>query len=84
MSDEPKKPSRAGIGWALIAVLALYPLSFGPAAELGLAGDPESGSGFYKPMWAASDSGTFGGIIHAYLHFWYGLIGPCGRWPIRR
>lgn len=80
MSDEPKKRSRAWIVLALISVLALYPLSFGPAAELGLAAE----DGFYKPLWAAQESKTFGGITDAYLHFWYGLIGPCGRWPIRR
>jgi hypothetical protein len=30
MSDEPKKRSRAWIGWTLIAGLVLYPLSIGP------------------------------------------------------
>jgi hypothetical protein len=31
MSDEPKKRSRASIGWTLLASLVLYPLSTGPA-----------------------------------------------------
>jgi hypothetical protein len=31
MSDEPKKRSRAWIGWALFTLLVLYPLSAGPA-----------------------------------------------------
>jgi hypothetical protein len=31
MSDAPKKQSRAWIGWALIAVVVVYPLSIGPA-----------------------------------------------------
>jgi hypothetical protein len=31
MSDEPKKRSRAWIGWALVVALVLYPLSMGPA-----------------------------------------------------
>jgi hypothetical protein len=31
MSDAPKKRSRAWIGWALVAVFVLYPLSIGPA-----------------------------------------------------
>jgi hypothetical protein len=29
MSDEPKKRSRGWIGWALLAMFVLYPLSFG-------------------------------------------------------
>jgi hypothetical protein len=31
MSDEPKRRRRPWIGWALIGLLVLYPLSFGPA-----------------------------------------------------
>jgi hypothetical protein len=30
MSDEPKKRSRAWIGWVLVAVFGMYPLSVGP------------------------------------------------------
>ena len=32
MSDEPKKRSRAWIGWAAFLLFVLYPLSIGPAA----------------------------------------------------
>jgi hypothetical protein len=32
MSDEPKKRSRAWIGWAAVALFVLYLLSWGPAA----------------------------------------------------
>jgi hypothetical protein len=32
MSDEPKKRSRAWIGWILLSGLILYPLSIGPAS----------------------------------------------------
>jgi hypothetical protein len=33
MSDEPKKRSRAWIGWAAFVLLVLYPLSVGPALK---------------------------------------------------
>ena len=39
MSDEPKRRSRAWIGWALIAAILLYPLSMGPAFRWA-SGDP--------------------------------------------
>jgi hypothetical protein len=32
MIDEPNKRSRAWMGWALLALLVLYPLSVGPVA----------------------------------------------------
>jgi hypothetical protein len=54
MSDEPKKGTRAGLLWALIAVLLLvYPLSLGPALWLGrvsntgIAGENSA----YAPIW---------------------------------
>jgi hypothetical protein len=31
MNDEPKKRRRPWIGWAMLLVFLLYPLSFGPA-----------------------------------------------------
>ncbi|HEV3301894.1 MAG TPA: hypothetical protein VG055_19725 [Planctomycetaceae bacterium] len=31
MGDEPRKRSRAWIGWILLAVFVVYPLSAGPA-----------------------------------------------------
>jgi hypothetical protein len=34
VSDDPKKRSRAWIGWTLIAVFVLYPRSIGPAAGM--------------------------------------------------
>jgi hypothetical protein len=36
MSDEPKKGKRAWIGWALLAMLFLYPLSYIPVCLLGV------------------------------------------------
>jgi len=40
MSDEPKKQRWAWIGWALLALLMLYPLSMGPAIRY--FGGPDS------------------------------------------
>jgi hypothetical protein len=34
MNDEPKRRSRAWIGWGLPALVAMYPVSAGPAARL--------------------------------------------------
>jgi len=81
MSDEPRKWTRLWVASVLLTISLLYPLSFGPAVQLGVAPYQH---GFYKPMWALYDSEIFGGIVHTYLHFWYDLIGPCGLWPVRR
>jgi hypothetical protein len=35
MSDEPKKRRRGWIGWALVALLVLYPISVFPVALVG-------------------------------------------------
>jgi hypothetical protein len=77
MSDEPKRQSWKWIGWAGLALIALNPLSFGPAVALNRATE----DGFYKPMWMLADSKLFGDIIGHYLYFWQGIFGPCGRWP---
>ncbi len=58
MSDEPKKRSRAGIGWTLVVILLLaYPLSMPPVLRWAFnRGDlPRPVYNFYKPaMWVAS------------------------------
>jgi hypothetical protein len=36
MSDEPKKPPRRWVGWALLVVFVLYPLSMGPVSWMHL------------------------------------------------
>ncbi|HEV3301234.1 MAG TPA: hypothetical protein VG055_16405 [Planctomycetaceae bacterium] len=33
MSDEPRKRSRAWIGWTALTLFVLYPLSFGPVVR---------------------------------------------------
>jgi hypothetical protein len=55
MSDEPTKHSRAWIGWALVAVFVLYPLSVGPVGFIAGITTGRRPSGlvfnvFYAPL----------------------------------
>jgi hypothetical protein len=63
MSDEPRKGSRAWIGWVLIAALVLYPLSMGPAWRAAPA--------IYAPVvWASEHCEPFHEAMNWYLRFW--------------
>jgi hypothetical protein len=71
MSGDPKKRSRVPIGWAMIALLAVYVLSSGPLHYI--AQDTETGMASdwwlttYKPLnWTAH---RFGPLDDAY--WWY-------------
>jgi hypothetical protein len=52
MSDEPKKQSKRWIGWALLALLVLYPLSMGPAFWWATAEGPF----FFFERWKTLDT----------------------------
>ncbi len=68
--------------WLALLSLILYGLSIGPLCVINpIYADP---NGLYKPIWfVAKSSPTSARVIHVYVHCWYGLIGPCGRWPWR-
>jgi hypothetical protein len=74
MSDEPKKRSRAWIGWTLIAAFALYPLSIGPATWFIIYKRPqlfEAWGTLYTPLfWAAHRSDALSGLLDRYTALW--------------
>jgi hypothetical protein len=79
MSDEPKKRSRAGIGWALVAIFVLYPLSMGPV--LDFAG-PIPGNrrmrvqALYSPIfYFAHRNYTVYRIVNGYCEWWDVYLG---------
>jgi hypothetical protein len=81
MSDEPKRRSWKWIGWAGLALIALNPLSFGPAVALNRATE----DGFYKPMWMLADSKLFGDIHWSLSLFLAGHIRsvrPLATWAL--
>jgi hypothetical protein len=75
MSDEPKKRSRVWIGWVLLAVFVLYPLSIGPAFWI-VGKHPESievWRSVYTPIIWACESKTLRGWVNRYLSLWVDL-----------
>jgi hypothetical protein len=75
MSDEPKKRSRKGIWWALIAlVLLAYLLAMGPVSSraLLLSGDPKDAlSGIYAPVgWLCEHSAFARYVVGWYVAWW--------------
>jgi hypothetical protein len=76
MSGEPNKRSRGWIGWALLAVLVLYPLSVGPAFWFAYhSRDPDvSFHAFakaYKPIgWLRERSTTVKTMVDWYTELW--------------
>jgi hypothetical protein len=78
MSDEPKKRSRAWIGWTLIVVLVLYPLSVGPVKALVLRSGSESAmAAYYWLYWPldAFRSASLNRAIDTYNGWWIRLLG---------
>jgi hypothetical protein len=83
MSYDPKKQSRAWIGWTLIAGLVLYPLSMGPVWWLsdhfdlwsgGFVGGPQFVA--YAPLfWIGEHCATFGKALIWYVHLWADIAG---------
>jgi hypothetical protein len=79
MSDEPKKRSRRWIGWTVLALLVLYPLSMGPADALcgWILEDLRPLDPVYHPLFLIADacglSGWYVTVGTAYVHFWEGL-----------
>jgi hypothetical protein len=55
MSDEPKKRSRRWLGWALVVVFVLYPLSVGPAARLCAGSDSQWAVAVFRIVYAPID-----------------------------
>jgi hypothetical protein len=67
MSDEPKKRSRAWIGWALLAAMVLYPLSLGPVCWLAPQSSDETINKVYAPIdWLRSRSETVDNAVVWY------------------
>jgi hypothetical protein len=81
MSDEPKKRSRAWIGWAPLAAFVLYPLSIGPAdCVLGrCSGHPRISAGllaaYYPISCICGKSATLTALLGDYLVLWHRAVG---------
>jgi len=79
MSDEPKKRSRAWIGWALLAALVLYPLLEGPALLLclyvGTGPAEDAYRSVYAPiLWARLHSPILDRAATWYDSLWVGEL----------
>jgi hypothetical protein len=78
MSDEPKKRSRAWIGWALVV---LYPLSIGPADCIvgRCSGHPWISAGllaaYYPISSICAKSATLTTMLGHYLVLWHRAVG---------
>jgi hypothetical protein len=75
MSDEPKKRSRAWIGWSAgLLLFVLYPLSIGPATWLVVNKRPqmlEAWGTTYDPLlWVAHRSDMSSDLLNRYLGLW--------------
>jgi len=80
MSDEPKKRrwwSRAGIWWAFVLLVALYPLSEGPAlwfsVHYDITGWPlDALFALYGPLhWCVAQSEVTDHAHDSYILFWF-------------
>jgi hypothetical protein len=74
MSDEPKKPCwRGRIGWTLLLLLILYPLSIGPASRW-TDSDPskwETMERIYAPLWWLAERSEYvGDALPWYIGKW--------------
>lgn len=76
MSDEPRKRrSRGRIGWALLTLLVLYPLSIGPATWVALKWSSLQALDVlefvYTPVdWACNSSDFTARALGDYIQFW--------------
>jgi hypothetical protein len=77
MSDEPKKRSRASIGWFALLLLA-YPLSMPPVISMAIDHNRfDSVADFYAPVfWVMGKSQVLRGAVDWYASFWGILVGP--------
>ena len=78
MGDEPKKRSRAWIGWMIVLLPALYVLSSGPAGWLWSRGylKSEPWNVVYAPLdWAYEHSTAVQQFADWYMRLWM----PPGR-----
>ena len=81
MSDEPKKRSRAWIGWALIALLVLYILAAGPGLwvcdRLQSERVIHTYDAIYAPLdWACDQNEFIGGVMAWYRGRWLATPKP--------
>jgi hypothetical protein len=68
MSDEPRKGSLAWIGWALLAVFVLYPLSMGPVCWFAPESSERTIEKVYAPIdWLRWRSETVDNAVVWYL-----------------
>jgi len=75
MSDEPKKRSRAWIGWALLTLFSAYPLSFGPAFRLCTKSDSDwvripFGVAYTPLIWVCEQNPALKSAMRSYLDVW--------------
>jgi hypothetical protein len=82
MSDEPKRQRSWGwVGWALVALFVLYPLSIGPAdCILGRCSpDSEISAGLLAAYYPVSSicgkSATLTTLLGHYLVVWHRAVG---------
>jgi hypothetical protein len=79
MSDEPKKRSRARIGWALLALFVLYPLSIGPATlfcHRAHIGDAWLAIPYGPIKWAMDSNQSIDSAFRAYVGLWVKMAAP--------
>jgi hypothetical protein len=77
MGDEPKKHTRAWMGWtALLLVLLGYPLSYGPAMHLAVTSDDVDASierldAVYWPiLWCYGRNESVADVLDWYINLW--------------
>jgi hypothetical protein len=76
MSNEPKKRSRAWIGWTALALFVLYVVSSGPAfCLLQDAWRERDGVSIYYPVWwCVTKNDTALAAFESYLGFCRSLL----------
>jgi hypothetical protein len=71
MSDEPKKQTRSWIGWVMVAVLMLYPLSMPPALRWTIShGHVRPVYKFYKPLMSVARLPVLKEMMSWYSSLW--------------
>jgi hypothetical protein len=78
MSDEPKKRRSWGwIGWALLTLFVVYPLSFGPAFILCTKLDSvwvwvPFGLAYMPLLWVCEQNPALKRAMRSYFEWWLG------------